>query len=91
MVDDANSGIYAFDNLFSFIPIFNMLFGLISIFPSRIVVLEGEALGLLQALNLAIELDMSHVVFETECKGLVDKVYSSTHATEAGSILKDQQ
>lgn len=38
-------------------------------------VLEGEALGLLQALQIQwlADLDMSHVIFETDSKLIFDK------------------
>lgn len=50
--------------------------------------MEAEALGLLDAMHWASSLDITHAIFETDCKGVVDKVGGVQQAnTELDNIL----
>lgn len=45
--------------------------------------MEAEALGLLESIKWACSLDITHAVFEMDCKGVVDKLDKTHHANTA--------
>lgn len=54
--------------------------------------IEAEALGLLEAIKWACSLDITHAVFETDCKGVVDKLGHVKQAySELDAIILDIQ
>lgn len=58
-------------------------------FPIRHGVKEGEALGLLEALNWAHHLQLHNVIFEMDSKSVVHSLHSnSTDITELRSIFR---
>jgi len=52
--------------------------------------LEAEALGLFEAIKIAINCNMTSVIFESDCRFLVDTLNSnSTPKNEFGDIFLD--
>jgi len=60
------------------------------VFPSISTTAEGEATALQQALQIALDLGLNRVVFETDCQLVVNVVLSnSTYVNELGSLLSN--
>lgn len=59
--------------------------------PIVLPVSEGEAFGLSQSLLQVEDLDMSHIIFESDCKTIVDKIYvqKSGSSEEEDTIIGD--
>lgn len=51
---------------------------------------EGEVRGLLQGLNWIVSLEYNHVIFELDCKMVIDDVHSEKlNHLKYGSVLQD--
>jgi len=60
------------------------------VFPSISTAVEGEATALQQALQIALDLGLNRVVFETDCRLVVNVVLSnSPYVNELGSLLSN--
>lgn len=58
--------------------------------PIKLEVKEGEALGLFEAIQWTISLNLSNVIFEVDSKVVVDNVKSNVlDAIEFGTIIED--